>query len=91
VTTKHNITVAIEAGLLKKARALAARKGRSVSAFLADELRGLVAEDTRYAVAQKRAVALFAYPLPLGGTLLSRDEFHAHDADAGARRDQCRR
>ena len=41
---KHNITVAIEASLLKKARAVAARRGRSVSALLADELRQLVAD-----------------------------------------------
>ena len=76
MTAKHNITVAIEAGLLKKARALAARRGLSVSALLADELRHLIAEDTRYAAARKRAVALFASPLPLGGKTLSRDEIH---------------
>jgi hypothetical protein len=76
MTAKHNITVAIEAGLLKKARAVAARRGRSVSALLADELRQLVAEDTRYVAAQKRAVALFASPLSLGGTPLRRDELH---------------
>ncbi len=64
MTAKHNITVAIEPGLLKKARAVAARRGLSVSALLAEELRHLVAEDTRYAAAQKRAVALFASPLP---------------------------
>lgn len=76
MTTKHNITVAIEPGLLKKARAIAARKGRSVSALLADELRELVAEDAQYTAARKRAVALFSAPLPLGGTPLRRDELH---------------
>lgn len=73
---KHNITVAIEPALLKKARAVAARRGRSVSALLADELRELVAEDARYCAARKRALALFATPLPLGGTPLSREELH---------------
>ena len=76
MTAKHNITVAIEASLLKKARAVAARRGRSVSALLADELRRLVTEDTHYATAQKRAVALFGSPLRLGGKPLSRDELH---------------
>jgi len=33
--------------LLKKARAIAARRGRSVGALLADELREIVAEDAR--------------------------------------------
>jgi hypothetical protein len=73
---KHNITVAIEPALLKKARAVAARRGRSVSALLADELRELVAEDARYSAARKRALALFATPLPLGGAPLSREELH---------------
>lgn len=76
MTAKHSITVAIEASLLKKARAVAARRGRSVSALLADELRRLVSEDTLYAAAQKRAVALFGSPLPLGGKPLRRDELH---------------
>jgi hypothetical protein len=76
MATKHNITVAIEPGLLKKARAVAARRGQSVSALLADELRELVAEDAHYTAAHKRAIALFSTPLPLEGTPLSREELH---------------
>ena len=76
MVAKANITVAIEPGLLKKARAVAARRGQSVSALLADELRGLVNEDGRYAAAQKRALSLFQNPLPLGGVPLRREELH---------------
>jgi hypothetical protein len=76
MATKHNITVAIDPALLKKARAIAARRGRSVSALLAEELRELVADDARYAAARKRAFALFATPLALGGTPLGREELH---------------
>jgi hypothetical protein len=76
MATKHNITLAIERGLLKKARAVAARRGRSVSVLLADELRELVAEDARYAAARKRALALLASPLSLGGSPLAREELH---------------
>ena len=76
MATKHNITVAIEPGLLKKARAIAGRRGLSVSALLADELRDLVAEDAHYSAARKRAVALFSTPLSLGGAPLARDELH---------------
>jgi hypothetical protein len=74
MAAKQNITVAIEPGLLKKARAIAARRGRSVSALLADELRELVDEDARYAAARKRAIALFSVQLPLSGTPLRRDQ-----------------
>ena len=76
MTAKHNITVAIEPGLLKKARAVAARRGLSVSALLADELRELVEGDAQYAAARKRAFALFSTPMALGGTPLDREALH---------------
>lgn len=76
MAAKQNITVAIEAGLLKKARAVAARRGRSVSALLADELRELVTDDARYAAARKRALALFETPLHLGGAPARRETLH---------------
>ncbi len=76
MSAKHNITVAIEPGLLKKARAVAAGRGLSVSALLAAELRELVAQDAEYTAARKRAFGLFAAPLALGGTPLSRAALH---------------
>ena len=76
MVVKANITVAIEPGLLKKARAVAARRGQSVSALLADELRDLVDEDGRYTSARKRALSLFQNPLALGGVPLRREELH---------------
>lgn len=76
MSAKRNITVAIEPGLLKKARAVAARRGLSVSALLAAELRALVAEDARYSAASKRAAALLSTPLSLGGTPVTRERLH---------------
>ena len=76
MVAKANITVAIEPGLLKKARAVAARRGLSVSALLADELRELVDEDARYASAHKRALSLLQNPISLGGVPLRREELH---------------
>lgn len=76
MAAKHNITLAIEPGLLKKARALAARRGRSVSALLADELRELVDEDSGYIAARKRALALLSSPLSLGAIPIRREELH---------------
>ena len=76
MAAKANITVAIEPRLLKKARAVAVRRGQSVSALLADELRELVDEDGRYTSARKRALSLFQNPLSLGGVPLRREELH---------------
>jgi len=67
MTAKHNITVAIERGLLKKARAVAARRGRSVSALLADELRQLVGEEEAYEAARQTARALLQSGFSLAG------------------------
>jgi len=78
VAAKHNITLAIEGTLLKRARALAARRGLSVSALLADELRALVAEDAAYASAERTAAGLLQDGLPLDGARIT-DRAALHD------------
>ena len=74
---KHNITVAIDRDLLKRARGLAAKRGCSVSALLAGELRELVASDQEYEAAQRRASGLMSSGLSLGGArVVDRDAIH---------------
>ena len=71
MAAKRNITVAIEPGLLKRARAIAARRGLSISALLADELRTLVEDEASYESARRRAVALLDEGLALGGVRIT--------------------
>jgi hypothetical protein len=78
VAAKHNITLAIDGTLLKRARAVAARRGLSVSALLAEELRVLVAEDREYESARRRAAAMLDDGLPLGGVRMT-DRGALHD------------
>lgn len=74
---KQNITLAIEPALLKQARALAARRGTSVSELLAEELRRLVAEDRTYEAARRKALAMMQTGFDLGGGRMeNRDEIH---------------
>ena len=74
---KHNITVAIDRELLKRARGVAAKRGCSVSALLAAELQQLVAGEQEYEAAMRRARALMSTGLPLGGAkLVDRDAIH---------------
>jgi len=74
---KHNITVAIDRELLKRARSVAAKRGCSVSALLADELRELVASDQEYDSARRRARGLMSEGLQLGGAkLVDREALH---------------
>jgi hypothetical protein len=58
MAAKQNITMAIDAALLEQARAIATRRGRSVSAMLADELRELIAKDGAYEAAHQSAKAM---------------------------------
>ena len=65
---KQNITLAIDGRLLKRARALAAERGTSVSGLLAAELEKLVRGDGEYQRAKAKALALLASPpFRLGG------------------------
>jgi hypothetical protein len=74
---KHNITVAIDRELLKRARGVAAKRGCSVSALLAAELQELVASEHEYDAAQRRARALMSTGLSLGGVkMVDRDAIH---------------
>ena len=78
MAAKQNITVAIEPALLKQARAIAARRGRSVSALLADELRDLVGEDRAYEAARNSAKAMLKTGFDLQGARM-RDRSEAHE------------
>jgi len=75
---KQNITLALDEQVLKKARALAAQRGTSVSTMLADELRRLVEEDASYEQAKAKALAQLSSPFHLGGEKVT-DRESLHD------------
>ena len=74
---KHNITLAIDKTLLKRARALAAQRGTSVSALLARELARLVGQGAAYEQAKTKALAHLSSPFHLGGAgIPNREALH---------------
>jgi hypothetical protein len=74
---KTNITLKLEAELVREARVLAAEEGSSISALLARKLEELVRERKGYDRARKRALARIRVGLDLGWTRpSSRDELH---------------
>lgn len=74
---QRNITLTLEDEIIHKARVLAARRNRSVSALLREELTRLVAEDEAYEAAKGAALARLEQGSHLGGSPLpSRDELH---------------
>ena len=65
---KTNLTLQLDEDVIRRARIVAAKRGTSVSALVARELDGLVAQDERYEQAWRRAEELMAgvqqVPLP---------------------------
>ena len=74
---KTNITLKIEADLLREARVLAALEGSSISALLAAKLEQTVRERKGYSQARRSALARLRTGFDLKWTPpVSRDELH---------------
>ncbi len=74
---KTNITLKIEADLLREARILAAEEGTSISAMLAARLEQVVRERKGYHQARRRALTRLRKGFDLSWTPpSSRDELH---------------
>ena len=74
---KANITLKLDAALLREIRVLAAEEGTSISALLAARLEQIVRDRKTYERARKRAMARLRQGLDLQWTPpRSRDELH---------------
>jgi hypothetical protein len=74
---KTNITLKLDAALLREIRVLAAEEGTSISALLAARLEQIVRERKTYQRARRRALARLREGLDLQWTPPpSRDELH---------------
>lgn len=75
----RNLTLKLDANLYKEVKVIAAKRDTSISALVSDKLAELVEEETGYAQAQARALALLEQGFELGteGNITwSRDELH---------------
>ena len=75
---KQNIALALDKQVVKKARVLAAQRGTTVSAMLAEELRRMVEEGASYEQAKVKALAQLSFPFRLGGEKVT-DRESLHD------------
>ncbi|HVT19228.1 MAG TPA: ribbon-helix-helix protein, CopG family [Thermoanaerobaculia bacterium] len=74
---QRNITLALDEDLIRRVRVLAARRNRSVSALLREELSRLVADDEAFETARRTALERLERGGHLGGgPLPARDELH---------------
>ncbi len=75
-----NITIKIDSDLAREARVLAARKGKSLSGLVAEQLSRLVLEEQRYATAKQGALSRLREGFELQWDKPeSRDELHARE------------
>jgi len=77
---KQNVTLSLPKGLLKKAKALAASKEKSLSALMRESLEERVKEATGYQKAKERQLRLLKKGFNLGtkGEItISREDLHA--------------
>ena len=76
-TMKSNITLKLEADLLRHARVMAAEEGTSISALLAEKLEEIVRQRKAHGRAKKRALLRLQRGLDLHWVRpRSRDELH---------------
>jgi hypothetical protein len=74
---KNNITLKLDADLIREVRILAAEEGTSISALLAERLERMVRERKSYDQARRRAVARLKEGYELNWKRpRSRDELH---------------
>ena len=74
---KTNVTLKLDADLLREARVVAAEEGRSISGLLTDQLEALVRERKAFERARRRALARLREGLDLQWTPpRTRDELH---------------
>ena len=76
-TMKTNVTLKLDADLLREARVIAAEEGRSISALMTERLESIVRERKAFEKARRRALARLRDGLDLQWMPpASRDELH---------------
>jgi hypothetical protein len=73
---KQNLTVQLDAEVIRRAKVLAARRGTSVSALVAQQLEALTAADERYRRARESALGMMEQTRARGGRQWTRDELY---------------
>jgi len=73
---RANLTLQLDAEVIRRARVVAAKRGTSVSALAAAHLIELVDEEERVEQARARAEAILKRAAPRGGRDWTRDELH---------------
>ena len=77
---RANLTLQLDAEVIRRARIVAAKRGTSVSALAAAKLIELVHDEERVEQARDRAEAILKKAAPRGGRSWTREELHDRPA-----------
>jgi predicted transcriptional regulator len=75
-SVKQNLTVQLDRETIRKAKVLAAKRGTSVSALVAEQITESVRSEEAYEASRRTALELLQRGLRLGGGRLNRDALH---------------
>lgn len=73
---KQNLTVQLDREIIRKAKVLAAKRGTSVSRFVASQIEESVQADDAYESSHRAALEMLKRGFHLGGGRLNRDDLH---------------
>lgn len=76
MSNKQNLTVQLDRDTIRRAKVLAAKRGTSVSAFIASQIREAVESDAAYEAAQRSALEWLEEGFRMGGRRLDREALH---------------
>jgi predicted transcriptional regulator len=76
VTSKQNLTIQLDRETIRKAKILAAKRGTSIGAIVAAQIRESVEAEDAYESARRHALALLDRGFHLGGGRPDRDALH---------------
>lgn len=82
---KANLTIQLDADVIRRARVVAAKRGTSISALVARELDDLVQREDRYEVARERARELMSKARARGGREWTREDLYSERVDRSGR------
>ena len=72
----QNLTLRLPVSTLRRARVVAAQRGSSISALVAEKIDEIVGEDEAYEAARRHALRVLDRGWHLGGRRVARDELH---------------
>lgn len=76
MAVKQNLTIQLDKEVIRKAKVLAAKRGTSISALVAEQIRGSVEAEDAYESARRAALDLLDRGFHLGGVRPDRDALH---------------